>query len=279
MLLVLTGSIGVQLSAAIAMSLFAALGVLGTSSVRMAIAAVVLLLIFRPRLRGRSRREWAGIVLYGVAMASMNAFLYLSFDRLPLGVATTIDFLGPCAVALAASRRIREALLAVAALAGVALIAGFGGPFDPLGLVFAALAGVSFGLYTLLAARVGQAEGGLPGVALSVAIAASLTLPFTVRAVPLLRPEHLLPLVASALLGTALAFTVDTLAGRLTSARVLGVFFAFDPLVGTLVGVLLLGQALTPVVACGIALVVAVGVGIVWFAGSRRPAPPREADD
>ncbi|UOQ56402.1 EamA family transporter [Leucobacter allii] len=281
MLLVLTGSIGMQLSAVVALGLFAPLGVLGTSSLRMLIAAAILLAIFRPRVRGRSRAEWFGIVLYGVAMATMNAFLYLAVDRLPLGVATTIDFLGPCAVALVAARRVREGLLAVVALLGVALIAGFGGELDPLGLMFAVLAGAAFGLYTLLAARVGQSEGGLPGVALSVTVAAVLTLPFSVPAMPQLRPEHLLALVVSALLGTALAFTVDTIAGRLTSARVLGVFFAFDPVMGTLIGALLLGQLLTPVALCGVVLVVAAGAGIVWLAGGKRrtAGPPGSGTD
>lgn len=268
MLLVLVGATGVQLSAVFAVGLFEPLGVLGTSSLRLAIAALILVALFRPKLRGRSRAEWLGIVLYGVAMAAMNAMLYLAVDRLPLGIATTLDFLGPCAVALFASRRAREGLLAVVALLGVALIAGFGGPLDPLGIVFGLLAGASFGLYTLLAARVGHASGGLQGVALSVVVAAILTLPFSVPAVPLIAPPHLLPLIASALLGTALAFTVDTLAGRLTSARVLGVFFAFDPVVGTIVGALLLSQVLTPAALVGVMLVVLAGAGIVWSAGA-----------
>ncbi|WP_232755874.1 DMT family transporter [Leucobacter sp. PH1c] len=272
MLLVLVGSLGMQFSAVIAVGLFPVFGVLGTSALRMVVAAVLLLIIFRPRLRGRTRREWSGIVLYGVAMAAMNAFLYLAFDRLPLGIATTIDFLGPCLVALAASRRLREGMLAVVALIGVGLIAGFGGELDPLGLFFAALAGAAFGLYTLLAARVGQSDGGLPSVALSVTVAAVLTLPFSAPAMPLVRVEHLLPLFASAVLGTALAFTVDTIAGRLTSARVLGVFFAFDPVVGTILGALLLDQLLTPVALGGILLVVAAGAGIVWLSGGHGPA-------
>ncbi len=268
MFLVLIGATGVQLSAVFAVGLFEPLGVLGTSSMRLAIAAVFLLIIFRPKLRGRTRAEWLGIVLYGVAMASMNALLYLAVDRLPLGIATTLDFLGPCAVALLASRRLREGLLAVVALLGVALIAGFGGPLDPLGIVFGLLAGTAFGLYTLLAAHVGQSGSGLPGVSLSVAVAAILTLPFTVPTIPLIQTPHLLPLVASALLGTALAFTVDTLAGKLTSARVLGVFFAFDPVVGTIVGAIFLHQLLTPIAVSGIVLVVAAGAGIVWLAGA-----------
>ena len=274
MLLVLVGSTGMQFSAVIAMGLFEGLGVLGTSATRMLIAAILLLAIFRPRLRGRSRRQWAGIALYGVAMAAMNAFLFLAVSRLPLGIATTIDFLGPCVVALAASRRVREAALAVVALAGVALIAGLGGPLDPFGVLFAALAGAAFGLYTLLAARIGKSDGGLGSLSLSVAVAAVLTLPFSVPAMPRIESGHLLPLVASALLGTALAFTVDTLAGRLTSARVLGVFFAFDPVVGTIVGALVLGQILTPAAFAGVGLVVAAGAGIVWLAGGR----PRDRD-
>ncbi|SJN08291.1 Integral membrane protein [Leucobacter sp. 7(1)] len=277
MLLVLVGSLGMQFSAVIAVGLFPAFGVLGTSALRMVIAAVILLVIFRPRLHGRSRREWLGIILYGVAMAAMNAFLYLAFARLPLGIATTIDFLGPCMVALLASRRAREGALAMVALLGVALIAGFGGALDPLGLLFAALAGTAFGLYTLLAAQVGQSDGGLPSVALSVTVAAILTLPFSVPVMPLVRPEHLLALLTSAVLGTALAFTVDTIAGKLTSARVLGVLFAFDPVVGTILGALFLNQLLTPIAVLGIVLVVGAGAGIVWLSGGHGPAAKEPA--
>lgn len=266
-LLVLTGSIGVQVSAALALGLFDSIGVIGTSALRMVISAVVLLAIFRPSFRRRSRDEWVGIVLYGVAMAVMNTLLYLAIDRLPLGIATTIDFLGPCMVALLASRRWREGLLAVLAFAGVALIAGFGGPLDGLGLLFAALAGAGFGVYTLLAARIGKSEGGLENMALSVAVGAILMLPFSVPAAPSVELGQWGILALSAVLGMALAFVVDTMAGRLTSARVIGVLFAFDPMVGTLVGALWLGQALTLPALIGIGMVIVAGAGIVWFAG------------
>lgn len=269
-LLVLVGSLGVQASAALAMGLFSDLGVLGTSSLRMVIAAIALLVVLRPKLRGRSRSEWIGIGVYGLSMAMMNTFLYLAIDRIPLGVATTIDFLGPCAVAFAASRRVREAALAVLALIGVVMIVGLGGTeFDPIGYLFAVGAAVSFGLYTLLAASVGKSDGGMSGLALSVSFAAVLTLPFSIPAVPLLQPAHAGILLASALLGMAMPFFVDTLAGRLTSARVIGVLFAFDPVVGTLVGAFWLGQDLTPLALLGIALVVAAGAGIVWLSGDR----------
>lgn len=278
-LLVLVGSIGVQTSSALAYGLFGSIGAIGTSTLRFAIAAVLVVAIFRPRLRGRTGEEWVSIVLYGVAMAASNVLLYLAIDRIPLGIATTIDFLGPCMVALFASRRLREGLLAFLAFVGVALIAGLGGPLDPLGLVFAALAGSAFALYTLLAARVGKSAGGLQNMALSVVVAAVVSLPFAVPAVPRIEPAHWLPLVLSALLGTALAFTVDTMAGRLTSARVIGVLFAFDPVIGTMIGALWLGQDLSAPAVIGIGLVVVAGAGIVWFAGQRVPgsAPRREA--
>ena len=273
-ILVLIGSLGVQVSSAIAYGLFETIGAIGTSSVRLSIAAVLVLAIFRPSLRGRSGREWMAIVFYGVSMAASNVMLYLAIDRIPLGIATTLDFLGPCLIALALSRRLREGLLALLAFAGVALIAGLGGPLDTLGLVFAAGAGAAFALYTLLAASIGKSAAGMQNMALSVAVAAILTLPFAVPAVPRVEPAQWLPLAVSALLGTALAFTVDTLAGRFTSARVIGVLFAFDPALGTLVGALWLGQSLTLPALLGIGLVIVAGAGIVWFAGQHAPGDP-----
>lgn len=268
-LLRLAAAVGMQTAAVLSIGLFADLGVPGTSGLRFVLAAALLVAIFRPRIRGRSRDEWIGIVLYGVAMAAMNLLLFLAIDRIPIGIATTIEFLGPCLVALLASRRLFEGLLAVVAFLGVALIAGLGGPLDPLGIVFAASGAVCFGLYALLAARVGKSDGGLPSVALSVVVAAILTLPFSVPAAPRASLGQWGILLLAAAIGTALAFTADTFAGRLTSARVIGVLFAFDPVVGTIIGALVLGQALTLPALAGIALVVAAGAGIVWLAGRR----------
>ncbi|WP_161937439.1 EamA family transporter [Leucobacter sp. G161] len=272
MFLVLAGSIGMQAGAAISISLFADLGAAGTSGLRMLIAAVIMLVLFRPRLRGRTRDEWLGIVLYGAAMAAMNQLLYQAIDRLPLGVATTLDFLGPCMVAFFASRRLREGLLAIAAFAGVVLMAGFGGPFDPIGIIWGLLAGASFAGYTVLAPRIGHSDGGLQSVALSLAVAGVLTLPFSLPVITVATLPQWGLLALSALIGTALAVSVDTVAGRLTSARILGVFFAFDPVVGTIVGVLFLDQILTPTALVGILLVVVAGAAIVWLAGRNQAA-------
>ncbi len=270
MLLVLIGSAGMQVGAAVALVLFDDLGPAGTSGLRLLIAGLLMVALFRPRLRGRTREEWIGILLYGTAMAAMSLLLYQALERLPLGVATTLDFLGPCAVAFLASRRLREGLLAIAAFTGVTMLAGFGGPFDPIGLVWGVLAGASFAGYTLLAPRIGKSDSGMQSVALALVVAAVLTLPFSAPLVTSTTLPQWGLLALSAVVGTAIPFVVDTLAGRLTSARVLGVFFAFDPVLGTLVGALFLGQLLTPIALLGIALVVCAGAGIVWLAGKHQ---------
>jgi inner membrane transporter RhtA len=132
-LLVGAGSVGVQSSSAISTALFPVLGVPATSAFRLACGAVLLLVVFRPAVRGRPGKAWAAIGVYGLSMAAMNLCLYWAVERLPLGVAVTLEFLGPCAVALAGSRRWADAVCALGALAGVGLIAGPGGAFDLVG--------------------------------------------------------------------------------------------------------------------------------------------------
>ena len=122
-LFVLVGSLSIQLSAAVASDLFDSVGTLGVSGLRMAIAAVVLVALVRPSVRGRSRRAWTGIVLYGVAMAAMNVLFYNAVARLPLGIAVTLEFLGPLTLALIATRSRVGAGCAIVAAAGVVLLA------------------------------------------------------------------------------------------------------------------------------------------------------------
>ncbi|WP_394159526.1 EamA family transporter [Galactobacter valiniphilus] len=267
------GSSALQVSSVIAAGLFAALGPFETSGLRLLIAAVLLLIVFRPRLRGRSRADWFGIVGYGVAMAAMNACLYAAIDRIPLGIAVTLDFLGPCVVALAASRHVREALCALGAFVGVLLISlGPGGYFDPLGYAFALGGAVFFGLYTVMASRVGKADGGLGDLALSVGVAAVLTLPFSLPHLASVTAPQWGLLAVSAVLGVAFTFTMDTLAGRVADARVVGTWFALDPVLGSLAGLLFMSQALTWSAGAGIVLVAASGALLVWVAGRRTPS-------
>lgn len=267
--LVFVGSVGIHTSNALATTLFGQFGSPSVSALRMLVAAGVLLVLVRPRVRGRTRSEWIGIVGYGAAMAVMNMSLYVAIARIPLGVAVTIEFLGPCAVALAASRRLREALCAVLALVGVALIsAGPHGYFDLVGYAAAAFAAAAFGAYTLFSARVGKAGNGFDGLALSVTVAALLTTPLSLPAVAQLDAHSGLILLVSALLGVVITFGADTLAARVSSARVVGTLFAIDPAMGAVVGKLMLGQSIAASAAVGIVLVVVAGALLVWSAES-----------
>ncbi|CAL8898124.1 hypothetical protein KVA01_08270 [Kocuria varians] len=272
--LVFVGSGCIQLSSAISSTLFASYGTAGTSGLRMLIAAALLLVLVlvRPRLRGRTRGEWLGIVVYGGAMAAMNQSLYAAIDRLPLGVAVTLEFLGPCAVALMASRKVKEGACALLSLGGVALIsAGPTGYSDLAGYVAGLLAATFFGLYTLFAAKVGKAGGGLDGVALSVTVAALATLPFAAPLLPTVHGTDWALLAVAAVIGVAVPYSVDTVAGRITSARVIGVLFAFDPALGAVVGYAALGQDLSHAALAGIVLVVVAGGLLVWFSGEDAP--------
>ncbi|MGO1435436.1 MAG: EamA family transporter [Canibacter sp.] len=271
LILVFIGSIGVQSSSALSIGLFSSLGPVGTSGGRMIVAAIILLIVFRPQIFGRSRAEWIGIAAYGVSIAMMNLFLYLSIDRIPLGIATTIDFLGPCVVVLLSSRRAREWILAIFALAGVSLITGFGGNINFWGIFFAVCAGTFFGLYTYIAPKIGSSQGGVKDLALSVTIAALILAPAGVPTLISAAKIEWLTLVIIAILGTAVPFFVDTLAGKISSAGLIGIFFAFDPTLGTIVGAVFLDQALTTTAVIGIVLVIVAGAGIVWSASRHVP--------
>ncbi|MEU6128234.1 EamA family transporter [Saccharopolyspora sp. NPDC047091] len=272
--LVVIGSVGIQTSSAVASGLFDPIGPMAVSSLRMSIAAVLLCLVFRPRLRGRSRSEWAGVLGYGIAMAAMNICLYSAIDRIPLGIAVTLEFLGPCAVALFTSRRVREGLCALAALAGVVLISGPGGYFNAAGFAFGLGAAFFFALYTLAAERVGKSDEGLSGLALSTVVAAVVSLPFGVGAAASVTGHQWLVLAISAVIGVAIPYAVDTVAARVSSARVIGTLFSMDPVVGSLIGLLLLHQAIGTAALLGIALVVVSGASIVWMS---EPAEPDAA--
>ena len=269
--LILSASLCVQLSAAIAKGLFDQVGTSGTSGLRMAIAALVLLTLTRPVLRGRSRQEWAGIILYGVAMAAMNLFFYNAVANLPLGIAVTLEFLGPFFVAFFGTRNRREAVFPLAALAGVALIGYSTSGMTAAGVAWGLGAALAYGGYTVLAGYVGRASAGFSGLALSVTVGALLLAPFSIAAGPRVPGTGgWLSLAASGIIGVAIAFSFTYTATRLTSPRVTGTLLAVDPAMGALIGALVLHERLTAAVGLGIALVVVSGASVTWLAGAQR---------
>ncbi|MGW3635833.1 EamA family transporter [Streptomyces sp. NPDC005122] len=263
--LIMVGSTGIQVSSAVAAKMFDTIGSLCCSSLRMAIAALILCALFRPHLRGRSRSQWTSIVVYGVAMAAMNLCLYSAIDRIPLCVAVTLEFLGPCAVAFLASRRIREGMCAVVAFAGVLLISGPAGYFSVTGYAFGLGAAAFFALYTIFAEKVGKDVSGLSGLALSVTVAAIVAAPFGIGMVGQVSGHQWLMLALAAAIGVAIPYTSDTLAARVSSARVVGTLFSIDPVMGSVVGLLILGERIGWAAVAGIVIVAGAGAAVMWI--------------
>jgi inner membrane transporter RhtA len=269
------GAVGcVQFGAGLAATLCDDLGPVGTVLLRVGFAAVVLMVVWRPRVRGLRREEWWLVAAFGVSLAGMNGLYYLAIDRIPQGVAVTFEFIGPLGVALAASRRGLDVVWAAFAAAGVALLGGFGSSLDPAGVAFALGAGAWWAAYIPLSARVGRAFRGGDGLALAMVVGtAVLLVPGVADAGDaLLDPELLALGAAVALLSSVIPYSLELEALRRIPARVFGVLMSLEPAFAALAGFLVLGQDLDAIEIAAIALVVGASVGAARTA--REPRPP-----
>lgn len=272
--LVLVAIGSTQLGAALAKSLFDELGPAGTVLLRVLFAAVALTLIWRPGLRRWTRRELALAAAFGAALAGMNLSFYAALDRIPLGVAVTLEFSGPLGVALLGSRRALDVLWAVLAAAGIVLLADpTGGAADPLGVAFALIAGACWAAYILLSQRAGRAFPGGTGLALAMGIGAVLLLPAGVSGggTELLEPSALAVGASVALLSSAIPYSLELEALRRLPARVFGVLMSLEPAVAALVGFVVLGELLGSRELAAILLVVAASVGASRSTGVEEP--------
>ncbi len=280
--LVLVGMGTVQLGAALAKSLFAALGPTGVVFLRVGFAALVLLLLWRPSPRTLrnpraagvpSRPDALAIIAFGLVLAFMNLSFYSSIARIPLGVAVTVEFLGPLTVAVAGSRRPLDLLWAALAAAGILLLAplsaGDALALDPLGLALAAFAGVLWAAYILLSSRVGRAVPGVGGLAVAMAVGAVAMLPFGVVGAgsALLDPRLLLAGAGVALLSSVVPYSLELAALRRMPTGAFGVLMSLEPAIASLVGLLILRESLTVRTALAMALVTIASIGATRTAG------------
>jgi inner membrane transporter RhtA len=275
--LVLAGILSVQLGSAVATTLFDDLGPVGTVFYRLLFAAIALLVIWRPALRGVARGDLRLAAAFGLTLAAMNLCFYEALDRIPLGIAVTLEFVGPLAVAVAGSRRPLDLVWVGSAAAGVVLLAGPGGDPDGAGVAFALGAGFFWGAYILLSARVGQAFSGGHGLALAMCVATALMAAPGIAAAggELLDPRAIGIGAAVALLSSLIPYSLEMEALRKLSTGVFGVLMSLEPAAAAVVGLIALSQGLSTAEAAGIALVTAASVGVL-----RRPgagAPPTEA--
>ncbi|WP_441251450.1 EamA family transporter [Kitasatospora sp. McL0602] len=280
-LLCVAAMFAVQLGIALSQPLFGPLGVTGATFLRITVAAALLLAFTRPRLRGRSRRDLGSAVLLGLASAGMTLLFAGAVDRLPMGTAATIEFLGPLGVALALSRRAGHLLWALLAGGGVALLTllggsgsgggagggSGGGALDPVGLAYAFGAAACYAGYILFTEKVGAAFEGFEGLAVSFTIAAVALAPFGLGRAwhGLATADHpgllLLGVAGVALLLPVLPYLLEMTALRRMPQRVFSVLVSLEPAVSALVGLVVLGQLLGVAQLAGIACVVAASVG------------------
>lgn len=275
--LVLAGGISVQFGGALAVTLMPRAGALGVVALRLLVAAVVLLLVCRPRLRGHSRADWGTVVAFGVAMAGMNGLFYEAVARIPLGPAVTLEVLGPLALSVLTSRRALNLVWAGLALAGVFLLSGGGfGGLDPVGVVFALGAGAMWATYITFSARTGRRFPQADGLALAMAVGAVLFLPLGVAEAGsrLIDPVTVGLGAAVALLSSVLPYTLELLALRRLPAPTFAIMMSLEPAIAATAGFLVLGQALSPVEAVAIALVIAASMGAVRTQVGRRKSAP-----
>jgi inner membrane transporter RhtA len=275
-LLVLGAVSSVQFGAALAKTLFDEIGAGGTVFLRMLTAALVLVLIWRPRLRGHASRELGLILLFGLALAGMNFAFYSSIDRIPLGIAVTFEFVGPLGVAVFGSRKPLDLLWVALAAAGIVLLSDFGsGDLDVVGVALALVAGGFWAAYILLGVRVGQAFPGGAGLALAMVVATIPLAPVGVADAgsELLVPSVVLVGVAVGILSSAIPYTLELEALRRMPAGVFGVLMSLEPAVAALAGYLVLGEGLVAREIAAIALVVAASAG----AARGATVAPRDA--
>ncbi|MEJ1200696.1 MULTISPECIES: EamA family transporter [unclassified Streptomyces] len=271
--LVLAGGLSVQFGAALAVSLMPRAGALGVVTLRLAVAAVVLLLICRPRLRGHSRADWGTVVVFGIAMAGMNGLFYQAVDRIPLGPAVTLEVLGPLALSVFASRRAVNLVWAALALAGVFLLGGGGfDSLDPAGVAFALGAGAMWAAYIVFSARTGRRFPQADGLALAMAVGAVLFLPLGIAESggKLLDPMTLALGAGVALLSSVLPYTLELLALRRLPAPTFAILMSLEPAIAAAAGFLILDQALSATQSAAIALVIAASMGAVRTQVGRR---------
>ena len=273
--LILLGIVSVQVGAGLAKNLFAVLPPGAVVLLRLLTAAVVLLAFARPKPAGRSWRDLALAGTFGVSLAFMNFAIYQSFARIPLGIAVTVEFLGPLAVAVAASRRKLDLLWALLAGGGVLMLAK-GGSVEVVGVLWALLAGCAWAAYILFSAAVGRRFSGSSGLTIAMCVGTVAMLPAGVweGGSALLKPEYLAIGAGVGLLSSAIPYALEMEALRRVPPKVFSILMSLEPAVAALVGVVLLGEILGARQWLAIGCVVAASIGSTRTA---RGAPPPES--
>jgi inner membrane transporter RhtA len=261
--LVISGIVSVQVGAAIAKDLFDLVPPTAMVWLRLITSAVILLLMARPRLTGHSGGDWLVVLGFGVTLMTMNWAFYQSFARIPLGIAVTIEFLGPLTVAVIGSRRFLDLIWVALAAAGVALLGVSRASLTVAGVGFALLAGLAWAFYILLSAQTGRRWPGISGLAIAGMVGAiALAPPAIVEAgSALLDPTVLALGLAIGLLSSVIPYSFELTALRRIPPRVFSILMSLEPAVAALAAMILLEEFLSWVQWLAMACVVMASIG------------------
>jgi inner membrane transporter RhtA len=275
--LVLAGIASVQLGAAVAKDLFGTISPTTMVWLRLVTSALVLAALARPVLRGRTRTDWLVVVGFGASLGTMNWAIYQSFARIPLGLAVTIEFIGPLSLAVLGSRRARDLLWVALAAAGVLLLGAEPEDLTVAGAAFALLAGAAWAAYILLSSSTGRRWPGLDGLAVASVVATLLLSPaaLAVGGDSLLDSRVLLLGALVGLLSSVIPYSCEMTALRTLSPAVFGILMSLEPAAAALAAVVVLQELLTPLQSLAIACVIAASVG----ATRSRPVHVEPAPD
>jgi inner membrane transporter RhtA len=274
--LILLGIVSVQVGAGMAKNLFARSSPEAVVMLRLLTSAVVLGIAYRSALRDLRRlHSWRDIgvaTLFGLTLAGMNASFYQALARLPLGIAVTVEFLGPLTVSILSSRRRLDLVWALLAFGGVALLARGDGDVSLVGVGFGLLAAAGWAGYILLSGATGRRFSGTLGLAVASIVGAAVMLPagIATAGTRLLDPELLLIAVGVGLLSSVIPYTLELEALRRVSARLFGILMSLEPAVGALAGLVFLGEVLQWTEWVAVGLVMTACVGATRF----QPSPP-----
>jgi inner membrane transporter RhtA len=269
----------VQLGSGFAKDLFGQVGPLTMVWLRVTWAGIVLMVILRPRPRGHTRRDWVLLGVYTVTLVAMNATFYQAIARIPIGLAVTIEFLGPLGVAIAKSRGARDLIWVGLAGAGVALLGWSPGSLTWAGVGFALLAAACWAGYILIVPHVGAAWPSAQPVALAnLAGAAALAIPVLARYADRLdRPAVWGMGLVVGLLSSVLPYALELNALRTLDQRIFSILMSLEPAMAALSGLVILGERLAWPEVVAMACVIAASVGVTWTASrfKRGAGPPR----
>jgi len=262
--LVLLAILSVQFGSALAKSLFDDLGPWGVVTLRVTFSAVILAGILRLKWKNEIRQNARLILLFGAVFALMNSCFYLAIARIPLGVAIALEFTGPLGLSILKSQRWLDGLWTMLAAIGIILLTPLtGATIDPLGVLFAIIAGVGWALYIVSSAKLGQQLPGIEGLAWGLLVSTAILLPIgiSITGHALFDPPLLFKGLGVALLSTTLPYSLEMIALRIIPIKVFGVMMSLEPMAGALAGLLILGEKLSvrSLTACILVSIAAAG--------------------